>query len=220
MEPTTRRGTRLRNYLYPPSGAGAIGLHASKQSFEVLHGAAVERVRKYEEKRIGVGGDVELVHATGVDIITRDPLGEPNRFITVRGIDGVWSTRGVGLEAPQVAAAREHRDRFWLYVVEHALDLERTKVLAIPNPVDLATEFRFDGGWRKVAEPDPEIITQPAVGLHLHKGNEYLGVIEAVRPANTADGDASLWRLEVRTPDAPLKRITFSPSRHNLTRER
>jgi hypothetical protein len=214
MDPTTRRGPRLRSYLYPPSGAGTMGLDGLRQGVEAVHAAAVARVRTYEEKRIGVGGNVEIVHAAGVDITTRDPRGEPDRLIAVRGIDGVWSTRGVGLEALQVAAAREHGDRFWLYVVEYASDPERTKVLAIPNPVDRATEFRFDGGWRKVAEPDPETITQPAVGLHLHKGKEYLGVIEAVKPANTSDGEAPLLRLEVRTPDAALKRITFLSDGH------
>ncbi len=216
-----RHGPRLRSYLTPPNDAtGTESVDDLRMDVGATHAAAIAKAQSYEKRRVGPGVTVEVVGTAGIDFVTRDSRGEADRFIQVRGIDGVWSLEGVGLEARQVKAVRDYEDRFWLYVVEHANDSDRAKVLAIRNPVERATEYRFDGGWRKIAEPDPETISEPSVGLHLYKGKEYIGVIEDVRPADTGDGEAPLLRLGVRTPDAEVKQITFSPSRHLLTREK
>lgn len=88
----------------------------------------------------------------GYDIIARDGTGRILRHIEVKSIGGIWGDMGVGLSRRQFDFALQHRDTFWLYVVEYALDDERARVLRIADPAGRAEEFRFDDGWSAVSE--------------------------------------------------------------------
>jgi hypothetical protein len=63
--------------------------------------------------------------------------------------------RPVGLSRPQFDCARERGAAYWLYVVEHATNPTRARVLRIQDPIALARTFTFDRGWAKIARIEP-----------------------------------------------------------------
>ena len=85
---------------------------------------------------------------------------EIDRYIEVKGTSGEWKTRGVSITRLQFSEAQNHGDKFWLYVVEHALDETNARIHPIQNPAMKVDSFMFDGEWRKVAvdeEEDPTL---------------------------------------------------------------
>jgi Domain of unknown function (DUF3883) len=74
------------------------------------------------------------------------------RYIEVKSTASGWDDMGVGLTRTQFEFAQQHRETFWLYVVEHVLDGSRARVIRIADPIGRADEFRFDGGWSAVGE--------------------------------------------------------------------
>jgi hypothetical protein len=218
MEWAPREGARLRSYLAPPFAREEPRNVGDMMLERELVDAAIEHARRYEENRVGAG-NVDIVSRAEYDMVTLNASGAPERIIKVKGLATAWSIRGVGLDARQAAAAREYGDNFWLYVVEYATDSDRARVFAIFNPVRRTTEFLFDGGWRTLAETASTVV-EPAVGLHLRMGEAYLGMIEAVEVLpSTVEGEAPMLRLRLRSPEGELQRITYSPSRHVVTRE-
>ncbi|MHA7633351.1 sacsin N-terminal ATP-binding-like domain-containing protein [Corallococcus sp. M7] len=93
-------------------------------------------------------------HATsaldGYDLVSG--TGAAQRFVRVRGIDGPWTARGIGLLRRDVDASMRENTSWWLYVVEHALDPKRASVFAIRAPLSQTEEFRLDAGWRARSE--------------------------------------------------------------------
>lgn len=81
--------------------------------------------------------------------------GEPVRWVEVKSMTGSMKDRPVGLSHTQFNCARERGDAYWLYVVEHAAECEKTRVLRIQNPVGHAKTFTFDHGWGHVARTEP-----------------------------------------------------------------
>jgi hypothetical protein len=85
----------------------------------------------------------------GYDLILgRD---EARTFVRVIGIDGPWTARGIPLAKRDLEVAQRERDRWRLYVVEHACAPERIDVHVLQNPLDLASELRLDDSWRSPA---------------------------------------------------------------------
>ncbi|HED14143.1 MAG TPA: DUF3883 domain-containing protein [Gammaproteobacteria bacterium] len=128
-----------------------------KLSIEVASRAIV---CAYERER---GRDPEEMAQThpGYDIVSRR-IGdeEVDRYIEVKGTSGEWKQRGVSISRLQFSEAQNHGDKFWLYVVEHALDETCARIHAIQSPAMKVDSFMFDGEWRKVAvdeEADPTL---------------------------------------------------------------
>jgi len=118
--------------------------------------AGVRRVVDHE-RAAGRHPEVMPHENPGFDVLSRGVTGRVLRHIEVKSVSGAWDDMGVGLTRTQFQFAQQHRDTFWLYVVEHALDDERARVLRIADPAGRAEEFRFDDGWSAVsedAEPD------------------------------------------------------------------
>jgi hypothetical protein len=89
----------------------------------------------------------------GYDIISVNPKTGETRYIEVKAINGAWNKTGVGLSKTQFLNAQNIGEKFWLYVVEFALEPypEVSKVSTIQNPAHKANYFFFDGGWRGLA---------------------------------------------------------------------
>ncbi len=128
-----------------------------KLSIEVASRAIV---CAYERER---GRDPEEMAQThpGYDIVSRR-IGddEVDRYIEVKGTSVEWKQRGVSISRLQFSEAQNHGDKFWLYVVEHALDDTCARIHAIQSPAMKVDSFMFDGEWRKVAvdeEADPTL---------------------------------------------------------------
>ncbi|MBA2084695.1 hypothetical protein DMTZ50_0500 [Dehalococcoides mccartyi] len=88
----------------------------------------------------------------GFDLIELGLNGQPNRWIEVKAMTGDLTGRPVGLSHVQFEWAREHRNAYWLYVVENASDSAITRILRIQDPAGKAHTFTFDHGWLSVAE--------------------------------------------------------------------
>jgi hypothetical protein len=120
-------------------------------------------IRRVVEAEYAAGRHPEVMahNNPGFDVASRDDTGQVERHIEVKSTAGAWNDMGVGLSRTQFDFAQQHPDTFWLYVVEHALDDARARVVRIANPARRVEEFRFDGGWAAVSE---DAGTDPALG--------------------------------------------------------
>lgn len=91
----------------------------------------------------------------GFDLFEANGTGQQVRWVEVKSMTGSLKNRPVGLSCTQFDYARAKGDAFWLYVVEHATDSEKARVLRIQNPVAHARTFTFDHGWSEIARTDP-----------------------------------------------------------------
>lgn len=91
----------------------------------------------------------------GFDLFEVNAAGQQVRWIEVKSMTGSLEDRPVGLSRTQFEFARSKGAAFWLYVVEHATDLARARVLRIQNPVAHARTFTFDRGWSQIARATP-----------------------------------------------------------------
>ncbi|MDE2967319.1 MAG: DUF3883 domain-containing protein [Chloroflexota bacterium] len=90
------------------------------------------------------------VNNPGFDLYQTDEAGEPRMWCEVKSLRGAWGDHPVAMTRTQFEMAREKRDRFWLYVVEHAEDDAR-QLFAIQDPVGRAEMYAFDRGWESIA---------------------------------------------------------------------
>jgi len=88
----------------------------------------------------------------GFDLVEPGPDGKPVRWIEVKAMTGDLQNRPVGVSRTQLESAREHGDRYWLYVVERAGSTDEARLVRIHDPAGKARTFTFDRGWLSVAE--------------------------------------------------------------------
>ena len=97
----------------------------------------------------------------GFDLFEVNGSGQQVRWVEVKSMTGSLENRPVGLSRTQFDYARVKGDAYWLYVVEHATDSEKARVLRIQNPVAHARTFTFDHGWSHIALTEPPALFQP-----------------------------------------------------------
>jgi hypothetical protein len=97
----------------------------------------------------------------GFDLVETDTNDEPERWVEVKAMKGSLDDRPVGLSSVQFEFARQHGDQFWLYVVEHAGDRDRARILKIKDPVGRSGTFTFDKGWSSIAQVDSPSLDAP-----------------------------------------------------------
>ena len=88
---------------------------------------------------------------SGFDLYQAGPDGRPIRWCEVKAMGGSLADRPVGLSRAQFEYAEERGDDYWLYIVEHAGDENRARLVRIQNPAGRARTFLFDHGWLEVA---------------------------------------------------------------------
>ena len=86
----------------------------------------------------------------GFDLYRADEAGDPVQWCEVKSLRGAWSDQPVTMTRNQFDLAREKRDAFWLYVVDHAASEER-RLYAIQDPAGRAELFSFDRGWDSIS---------------------------------------------------------------------
>jgi hypothetical protein len=94
-------------------------------------------------------------HNPGFDLYQADELADATRRCEVKAMTGSLKDRPVGLSHTQFECAREHRESYWLYVVEHAGD-DNARIVRIQDPAGKAHTFTFDHGWISIAETESE----------------------------------------------------------------
>ncbi len=138
----SRSGARGDGDASVASGTGDVS--------DLIDAAAMKAALNYEEAR-GWTPERQPHFNPGFDITSKSPGGE-RRLIEVKGLENEWTERGIKLSHVQFSMAREHPGEFWIYVVEHARDLERQRVTAIGNPFSKVDEYWFDHNWREMSE--------------------------------------------------------------------
>jgi hypothetical protein len=169
--------------------------------------AAIENVLQYEHREGRIPEGKDHFHP-GYDIESKGADGAVERIIEVKGLSGSWNDFGVGVKPRQIEQCRQEPDRFWLYVVEFALEPERAQVFAIPNPVSLIDEYRFDGGWKELSRERSGAGQpgQPTVGRRVRLADTREGMIESVVSRG------ALMRLTIQFDDGSQEKMVYAPS--------
>ena len=87
----------------------------------------------------------------GFDLYQGETMEMATQWCEVKAMTVTLDDRPVGISRTQFEWAERHRDKYWLYVVEHAQTTD-ANVVRIQDPVGKAKTFTFDQGWRSVAE--------------------------------------------------------------------
>lgn len=98
----------------------------------------------------------------GFDLVETDINDEPERWIEVKAMKGSLDDRPVGLSSVQFEFARQHGEQYWLYIVEHAGDMARSRIVKIENPAGRVGTFTFDKGWISIANVDGPFCGAPS----------------------------------------------------------
>jgi hypothetical protein len=127
--------------------------------------AAVKHfLEKYQSNWISL---TEMPHNNpGFDVRATSSDGE-EEYIEVKGQINGWTEEGVILTPTELKKAIEAGDRYWLCVVEFAQDENRRRSYLIKNPFENTNQFRFDSGWKTVAQINSSEIFQPEIGLYV-----------------------------------------------------
>ncbi len=90
----------------------------------------------------------------GYDIESLDASGAIERYIEVKSLSASWDMSNVGLSDPQFQKALKEKSRFWLYVIDN-LAGDKPTLHRVQDPASKVIEYRFDDGWRHVADSSP-----------------------------------------------------------------
>src|SRR5439155_18524626 len=146
-----RKQGRLVSYVF--SGKQTEQERREQQESEKTSSVAragVAHVLVYEKANDRFPIEMPINHP-GYDIESKDAVGEVARYIEVKSLGGKWGTLGVGLTETEFEKALSLGDRYWLYVVEDA-ESDDFVIYSIQNPACQVTDFRYDYGWRALAE--------------------------------------------------------------------
>jgi len=124
------------------------------QARMALEDKAIELILKHEPRLQRTPPSNE-----GYDLYEIDSAGLPIRWIEVKAMSGTLHNRPVGISHTQFEYAREHREHYWLYVVEQS-GTDTARIVKIQDPAGKTKTFTFDHGWLCIAEVNS---TQKAV---------------------------------------------------------
>ena len=135
---------------------GALGEEGREQarSRAETDEAGMVAVEGYEERQHRHPQRPDYHNNPGFDLVSRDDAGTIVRYIEVKSLAGAWGPDGFPKLTPeQWRTALEQRDRFWVYVVEHAKT--QPHLTRIQDPAGRATRYVLDPGWRELHEALP-----------------------------------------------------------------
>lgn len=87
------------------------------------------------------------------------------------------SRKKVALTPTELATALQKKERYWLCVVEFALDANRRSLYLLRNPFGLTQQFRYDSGWKSITTTTSSIPLKPDAGLFVEIDGEGKGQI-------------------------------------------
>lgn len=140
-------------------------------------------------------------------------LDNKEEFIEIKGQSGAWTEEGVALTQMELRSADKYRERYWLCVVEYALDEGRRKIWFIRNPFGNTNKFRFDRGWKDIAEKNNSNSLYPQAGLYVY--------IPDIGKAKIIDvlGNGKLLRLKLQLPNDDLVNKIYTPATMIVSKE-
>lgn len=181
--------SRLRSYVHREELSDYDTGSAKLELDHPVYREAVQRVREWESIRGRTAVDVSDTRP-GYELESSGP-GQV-RLIKVKGIDGPWTARGVGLTRVELRKALELGPAWWLYVVENARESERAAVHDLRNPFLEAVEYRFDSGWRAISVAEEAAMRGPVEGeeITLEDGSRAMVV--------DVESRGRLWMVTIR----------------------
>lgn len=149
---TKQRNQQLRSYVLPAQEADRLkeGSEEKRKHNLAVEAIAREMVCRYERQHGRIPEEMSQTHP-GYDIRSIDALTGEERLIEVKGISGDWNNTGVGLSRLQFSNAQDYGETYWLYVVDHIVELKKSTVYPICSPAMKVNTFMFDEGWRSIA---------------------------------------------------------------------
>jgi hypothetical protein len=138
---------------------------------------------------------------------------EQEEFIEVKGQSGAWTEEGVALTPMELMTAQQKGDRYWLCVVEYAQDDKRRQLHLLRNPFGLTQQFRFDVGWKSVAESVATVRLTPEKDMYIDMPGVGFGRILSVR------GKGRFFNLHVFLDDGRQVNKPFNPVKMTLSKE-
>lgn len=204
-EPDKTKQVRLRTYVHEKIHDDYDNGTSDSHS-KALGDAGEAIVMEFEAKQKRIALLMPVNHE-GYDIESNDSDGL--RYIEVKSIDGPWGDRGVGVTRAQYEAAMRLGNKWWLYVVEHVTDSANAIVHPILNPFHLATEYRFDSGWKKVevsALASLSVSTKPSIGASYERDSGDVVKIEGL----TQHGQ--FWRVRFLNSDGSKQSAIWNAS--------
>jgi sacsin len=203
-ESTRSNQARLRSYVHEREQSDYDNEPAESVTKDI--GDAGEFIVMNWEMKAGRTPKKMPINNEGFDIVSEGQDGV--RYIEVKSIDGPWSLRGVGVTRAQYDTAIRLGKNWWLYIVEYAKNEARSVVTPIQNPFHLATEFRFDAGWRDFhsnAFTQTQLNIKPEVGAQYERENTTVTILEAF-PRGL------LWKVKIKLADDSTETVPWSPS--------
>lgn len=205
-----RPSGHLRSYVYSTAHAGGGSLLTGRSGTpQEIEKAALEFVIS-EEARIGRIVQTPESASQGFDLRVLVQGETEPRNIKVKGLQGTWERRGISLDPAELATAFSLRAKYWLYVVEHALEPTSACLYRIQDPAGHITEFRLDEGWRDLAVPEAK--QEPEPGMQVFDGETLLGMIVEVKSYGP------IRRLTIGTPAGETLNRPYNPAAHRLSR--
>ncbi|CAG9234826.1 DUF3883 domain-containing protein [Burkholderia vietnamiensis] len=134
-------------------------------------------------------------------------------YIEVKGQSGAWTASGIAMTPSEVLCAAEHRDLYWLCVVEYALDENRRRLYIVRNPFGNAGQFRYDSGWKDIAISEKSSALVPVEGLRIEIEGDGSGTIIAVPKIG-----GRFTRVQVRLDDGTEIIRIFNPAKMRLSK--
>jgi hypothetical protein len=145
------------------------------------------------------------VHAIAAD--------DSDEYIEVKGQSGAWTEAGVSLTPTELMTAQQKGERYWLCVVEYALDAKRRQLHLLRNPYGLTQQFRFDVGWKAAALSVATVPLKPEKDMYIDMPGTGRGRIVSVR------GKGRFFNIHVALEDGRQVNKPFNPAKMTLSME-
>ncbi len=129
-------------------------------------------------------------------------------LVEVKSFKNTWEGSHVTMSSSQFEYARENRENYWLYIVEHALS-DEPNILKICDPHSFFSSLELDSGWKDFVV-SVENGSTPLEGLTLSIFSKEEGRWLEKGVITHVDNNGRLYRLKVGEDS---RFITFIPNK-------
>lgn len=129
-------------------------------------------------------------------------------LVEVKSFKDAWEGSHVTMSSSQFEYARENRENYWLYIVEHALS-DEPNILKICDPHSFFSSLELDSGWKDFVV-SVENGSTPLEGLTLSIFSKEEGRWLEKGVITHVDNNGRLYRLKVGEDSNP---IVFKPNK-------
>lgn len=134
-------------------------------------------------------------------------------LIEIKGQSAAWTGAGIVMTPSELLCAADKRERYWLCIVEHAIQPGRQILHMVNDPFGRADQFRFDSGWKAAATAEASVSSlAPAAGLHIEMQDLGSGIILCVKKTGSM-----FYKIHVHLADGRQVFKVFDPARMRLS---